>query len=66
MQHDKRHPLPSTTPPTPALIELRGPSGRLYGMLDRGKLTIEVKRKNEPVETIDLRPYLAGPPLADA
>lgn len=65
--HDKRRPSsPPTPPPNPALVPLRGPSGRLYGILDRGKLTIEVKRKNEPAETIDLRQYLAEPPLADA
>ena len=56
----KRRTLSSTTPPNSALIPLRGPSGRLYGMLDREKLTIEVKRKNEPAETIDLRPLFTG------
>lgn len=41
----------------PVLIELRGPSGRLYGLLDRQRLIIEFK-KGEQVERIDLRPYL--------
>lgn len=41
----------------PVLVELRGPSGRLYGLLDRQQLIIEFK-KGEQVERIDLRPYL--------
>lgn len=39
-------------------VELRGPSGRLYGILDRRTLILEVKRKGEPPEQIDLRPLL--------
>jgi hypothetical protein len=39
-------------------IPLRGPSGRLYGYLDARNLVIEVKRKGEPPEHIDIRPYL--------
>ena len=49
-----------TIQPTPdvPLIELRGASGRLYGRLNVVTLIIEVKRKGEPAERIDLRPYL--------
>lgn len=43
-------------PPT-QLVELRGPSGRKYGMLDPQQLTIEFK-KGEQVERVDLRPYI--------
>lgn len=39
-------------------VPLRGPSGRLYGMLDPLTLTIEVKRKGERPERIDLKPLL--------
>lgn len=51
---DKRILEPTARP----LIELRGPSGRLYGRLDLERLTIEVKRKNEPIEHIDLAAYV--------
>lgn len=44
----------------PALVEVRGPSGRLYGRLDLTNLTLEVKRKNEPTELIDLKQYLGA------
>ena len=44
-------------PVQPVLIELRGPSGKLYGMLDRQSLIIEFKRNGERAETIDLKPY---------
>lgn len=44
----------------PALVELRGRSGRLYGMLDRERLTIEIKR-NEKIDTIDLKALLERP-----
>lgn len=44
--------------PAAQLVEVRGPSGRLYGMLDPQRLIIEVKRKGEKAEQIDLRPYL--------
>lgn len=45
------------------LIELRGPSGKLYGMLDPRRLIIEFKaqrggRGSGERETIDLKPYL--------
>lgn len=45
-------------PAQPVLVELRGPSGRLYGRLDPIALIIEVK-KGEQVEHIDLKQYLA-------
>lgn len=47
-----------------ALVELRGPSGKLYGMLDRQSLVIEFKAQRRgsgavvEKETIDLKPYL--------
>lgn len=41
------------------LVEVRGPSGRLYGRLNRETLQLEVKRKNDEPELIDLRPLLA-------
>ena len=44
--------------PQPLLVEVRGPSGRLYGRIDPQTLVIEVKRKNEPAELIDLKQYL--------
>lgn len=44
--------------PTPASppgwLPLRGPSGRLYGYLDPQTQTIEMKRKGERPERIDL------------
>lgn len=40
-----------------ALIEVRGASGRLYGMFDPQRMVIEFK-KGEQIERIDLRPYL--------
>jgi hypothetical protein len=47
-----------TMQPSSTLVPLRGPSGRLYGMLDPQTLTIEVKRKGEQPERIDLKPHL--------
>lgn len=48
-----------TTPPpaTEERIELRGPSGRLYGVIVNGRI-LEVKRKGEPCERIDLSRYV--------
>lgn len=43
-----------------ARVEVRGPSGRLYGMLNLQTLVIEVKRKGEPPEQIDLRQWLGS------
>ena len=43
------------------VVEVRGTSGRLYGRLNRETLVIEVKRKNEPPELIDLKPLLGKP-----
>ncbi len=45
------------------LIELRGPSGKLYGMLDRRSMIIEFKAQRggcgpHDKEMIDLKPYL--------
>lgn len=42
----------------PGWVPLRGPSGRLYGYLDPHTQTIELKRKGEPAERIDLRALL--------
>jgi hypothetical protein len=65
MQHDKRRLLqPASQSST--LIPLRGPSGDLYAILDREKKTIQIKPKNKPAETFDLRQYFAEPPPADA
>lgn len=46
--------------PSSTLVPLRGPSGRLYGMLDPQSMTIEVKRKGEAAERIDLKPHIGG------
>ena len=43
--------------PQPKLIPLRGPSGKLYGMIDPERQTIEFKRGAQK-ETIHLRDYL--------
>lgn len=51
----------ATIQPTPARVELRGPSGRLYGYIDPRRMVIEVKRKGEQAEEIDLRQYLSKP-----
>jgi hypothetical protein len=40
-----------------AYIELRGSSGRLYGMLDVARLIIEFKHSGARPEQIDLAPY---------
>lgn len=45
-------------PTPPRLIELRGPSGKLYGMLDPARMVIEFKRGTGRGEHIDLTPYL--------
>jgi hypothetical protein len=50
---DKR----GTIQPAAPLVEVRGPSGRLYGMLDPQQQIIEFKRGKQK-ERIDLRPYL--------
>lgn len=50
----------ATLKPPPQRVELRGASGRLYGYLDPQRLVIEVKRKNEPAEEIDLKKILTG------
>lgn len=44
--------------PQPAFVEVRGKSGRLYGRIDPVTLVLEVKRKNEQPELIDLRELL--------
>ena len=44
--------------PSSTCVPLRGPSGRLYGMLNVQTLTIQVKRKGEAAEVIDLKPLL--------
>jgi len=43
----------------PGWVPLRGPSGRLYGYLDPQTLVIEIKRKGEQAERIELRALLA-------
>lgn len=48
---------PNDTPP-PRLVELRGASGKLYGMLDLSRMVIEFKRGTGRGERIDLTPYL--------
>jgi hypothetical protein len=45
----------------PAFVEVRGPSGRLYGRINPHTLVLEVKRKGEPPEVIDLRKLLEMP-----
>jgi hypothetical protein len=57
---DNRDTIKPATPPK-TIVEVRGASGRLYGRLNRETLVIEVKRKNEPPEFIDLKPLLAKP-----
>ncbi len=54
---DERATIQPAEPPT-ALIEVRGPSGRLYGRIDPTTLVLEVKRKNEQPELIDLKRLL--------
>lgn len=39
-------------------VPLRGRSGKLYGILDIRTLCLEVKHKDTPLETIDLRAIL--------
>lgn len=49
-----------TPPPPPArLVPIRGPSGRLYGMLDPTTLVMEFQRGGQ-VERIDLSQYRNG------
>lgn len=50
---------PSIVRTPPGSVPLRGPSGRLYGMLNPETLIIEVKR-GERVEHIPIGPYLAA------
>ncbi len=45
-------------PETNGAVPLRGPSGRLYGYLDRTTLVIEFKRGGQEREQVDLKPYL--------
>lgn len=52
---DKR----GTLQPNDTRTELRGKSGRLYGYIDPQRMVIEVKRKGEPAEEIDLKQYLS-------
>jgi len=54
---------PSRPSEPTSFIEVRGPSGRLYGRLDVARMVLEVKRKGEPSEEIDLRRYLQPPHL---
>lgn len=49
-----------------ARVEVRGPSGRLYGILNLHTLVIEVKRKGEPPEQIDLRQWIGSRYADDA
>jgi len=57
---DNRDTIKPATQPDP-VVEVRGASGRLYGRLNRETLVIEVKRKNEPPELIDLKLLLGRP-----
>jgi len=50
---------PITSQPQPGFVELRGKSGRLYGYYDPRRQIIEVKRKGEPPEMIDLATIIA-------
>lgn len=45
------------TPPL-GWLPLKGPSGRLYGYLDPQTQTIELKRKGEAAERIEIRELL--------
>lgn len=53
-------PPPGAPAPQPGFVALRGPSGRLLAYLDPQRMVLEIKRKNEVAEQIDLRPYLSG------
>jgi hypothetical protein len=54
MPHIQRPPRRTTE----TTIELRGPSGRLYGRLDPERMILEVKYRKEEKEEIDLRALL--------
>lgn len=44
--------------PQPVLVEVRGPSGRLYGRLDPATMVIEFKdRQSGRTERVDLKAY---------
>jgi hypothetical protein len=59
---DKSGILKPVTPPAGS-VPLRGPSGRLYGYFNPKTLQIEVKRKNDPSEVIDLKPFMTELPV---
>lgn len=42
----------------PAFVDVRGASGRLYGRFDPALMLLEIKRKGEPPELIDLKVFL--------
>lgn len=44
----------------PKIVELRGPSGRLYAKLNIETLVLECKRPGGELEQIDLVPILRG------
>jgi hypothetical protein len=48
--------MKQASPPS-AFVEVRGPSGRLYGRLDPQRMVIEFKHPGKPAETIDLTKY---------
>ena len=52
----KQSPVLAAGGPRPGLVAVRGPSGRLYGMLDPTTLVIEFQRGGQ-VERIDLSVY---------
>lgn len=54
MSTPPRKPLPPRAPEMTGWVALRGPSGRLYGYLDPQSQTLELKRKGEQPERIDL------------
>jgi hypothetical protein len=57
MRDDKQLPQGSARRSTAPLgwVALRGPSGRLYGYLDPATMIVELKRKGEAMERIDLK-----------
>lgn len=61
MQKRATHAIIYPPPARAGLIELRGPSGRLYGYFDPVTRELEVKRSGQPPERIDLKPLMERP-----
>lgn len=55
---DKHATMQPAEPKHGTFVEVRGASGRLYGRIDPTTLVLEVKRKNEQPELIDLKRLL--------